>query len=153
MQGYLRIGETIAPLALSKGPRLADGRLASLEADWLDIGGQRWPIAYARDGDRLWVHLGGQIHELVWVDPIVFHEAAAAGGGNNVVAAPMPGVVVRLIATEGQDVTEGEPLLVIESMKLETTLRAPADGILALHVAAGQGFDRGAPLATITPKD
>ena len=153
MQGYLRIGDMVAPLSLSKGPRLADGRLVSLGADGLDVGGDRWPVAYARGGDRLWVHLGGQIHELVWVDPVAFHEAAGAAGANNIVAAPMPGLVVRLVASEGQEVCEGDPLLVIESMKLETTLRAPADGALALHVAAGQGFDRGAPLATITPKD
>src|SRR3546814_17860456 len=75
MQGYWRIGVMVAPLALSKGPRLADGRLVWLGADWLDVGGRRWPVAYARDGDRLWVHLGGHIHELVWIDPVAFHEA------------------------------------------------------------------------------
>lgn len=153
MQGYLLVGETVVPLELSKGPRLADGRLAAVEADWLDVGGTRWQVAFARDADRLWVHLDGRVYELVWRDPVAFHEAAAAGGTDNVVAAPMPGVVVRLVALEGQDVRAGEALLVIESMKLETTLHAPVDGILALHVAAGQGFDRGAPLATITPKD
>src|SRR3546814_2079182 len=105
MQGYLRIGDMVAPLSLSKGPRLADGRLVWLGADWLDVGGRRWPVAYARDGDRLWVHLGGHIHEQVWIDPVAFHEAAGDAGANNIVAAPMPGVVVRRIAPEGREGT------------------------------------------------
>lgn len=153
MQGYVIIGDIVVPLELGKGPRLADGRLLGLDSGILRVGEKSWPVTAVRDGDRVWVHLKGRIHELLWRDPVAYHEAAAAGGNDNLVAAPMPGIVVRLIAADGADVAASDPLLVIESMKLETTLRAPADGTLSLHVAAGQGFDRGAPLATITPKD
>src|SRR3546814_11732787 len=91
MQGYLRIGDMVAPLSLSKGPRLADGRLVWLGADWLDVGGRRWPVAYAGDGDRLWVHPGGHIHELVWFDPAAFPEAAGDAGAHHHLAAHTPG--------------------------------------------------------------
>lgn len=153
MQGYLTIGEMTLPLEFASGPSFPDGRRAILDGDRLTVGETGWWVLHAAEGDRLWVHLGGRIHELRWRDPVAYHEAAAAEGGDNIITAPMPGVVVRLIAADGAEVGEGDALLVIESMKLETTLRAPAGGLVALHVAAGQGFDRGTPLATITPKD
>jgi len=153
MQGYLVTGDTVIPLALEKGPRLPDGRLVRLEEGVLHLGSLRHAVLHAIDGDTLWVHLDGRIHALAWHDPVDFHEAAASSSGDNIVAAPMPGLVVRLIAADGTAVEKDDALLVIESMKLETTLRAPAAGTLDLHVATGQGFERGAPLATIAPKD
>ena len=53
----------------------------------------------------------------------------------------MPGVVVSVNAKPGDHVKEGQPLLVIESMKLETSLTAPRDGVVAeMPFAAGDSF-------------
>ncbi|NOQ45299.1 MAG: acetyl-CoA carboxylase biotin carboxylase subunit [Desulfobulbaceae bacterium] len=49
--------------------------------------------------------------------------------------APMPGLLVKISIEEGQDVKAGEELAVIEAMKMENTLRAPADGVVARIVA------------------
>ncbi len=64
----------------------------------------------------------------------------------------MPGTVVKLIVAPGQNVAMGDGLIVIESKKLETTIRAWRDGeVEAIHVPAGGTFDRDAPLVSLSP--
>ena len=65
----------------------------------------------------------------------------------------MPGTVIAVHVTEGQAVARGDTLVVIESMKLETAIKALRDGTIAtVHVATGQAFDRGMPLVTLAPE-
>ena len=60
--------------------------------------------------------------------------------------------VPKGLSEAGQAVKEGDILLVIESMKLETAIRASRDGIIEIvHVALAQSFERDAPLITLTP--
>ena len=64
--------------------------------------------------------------------------------------APMPGAVTRVAAAVGDTVTAGQPLIWLEAMKMEHTIVAPADGVLAeLNVTAGRQVDVGAVLARI----
>jgi propionyl-CoA carboxylase alpha chain len=64
--------------------------------------------------------------------------------------APMPGNVIRLGAAVGDSVTAGQPLIWLEAMKMEHTITAPADGILAeLNVDTGQQVEVGAVLARV----
>ncbi|MBI4497083.1 MAG: biotin/lipoyl-binding protein [Chloroflexi bacterium] len=75
--------------------------------------------------------------------------AAAAGvtpfgtAAEQQIVAPMPGVIVDVLATVGDHVTPGTPLVVIESMKMNNQLRAPAAGtVKAVHVHQGQRVER-----------
>lgn len=123
---------------------LANGRLA--------IDGVETCIHVAHEGDRLFIHIDGDAHELLYHDPVAHHAAGAGSGSQDVLRAPMPGVVVVLAVEEGQEVKEGETLLVIESMKLETAVRAPRDGIVeTTHLAVGKSFERDAPLISLAP--
>jgi propionyl-CoA carboxylase alpha chain len=64
--------------------------------------------------------------------------------------APMPGAVVRVAAAAGAAVTAGQPLVVLEAMKMEHTVAAPCDGVLtALHVKAGDQVESGQALAVV----
>lgn len=64
--------------------------------------------------------------------------------------APMPGSVIRLGAAVGDAVTAGQPLIWLEAMKMEHTIAAPVDGVLAeLNVKAGQQVEVGAVLARV----
>ncbi len=73
-----------------------------------------------------------------------------AGAGS--LTAPMPGVVARVDAAEGASVIAGQPLLVLEAMKMEHPLLAPVAGtVTSLLVAAGQQVTTGAVLAVIEP--
>jgi acetyl/propionyl-CoA carboxylase alpha subunit len=64
--------------------------------------------------------------------------------------APMPGLVLRVLAEVGAVVTAGQPLLVLEAMKMEQTVTAPADGVVAeLRAKAGEQVSTGQILAVV----
>jgi 3-methylcrotonyl-CoA carboxylase alpha subunit len=87
---------------------------------------------------------------LQWIDPFA-GEAGEAAAASRIVA-PMPGTVTRILAEAGTDVQRGAPLIVLEAMKMEHTLRAPADGRLqALRCAVGDVVQEGAELAEFEP--
>ncbi|MFC4113846.1 biotin carboxylase N-terminal domain-containing protein [Nonomuraea zeae] len=68
--------------------------------------------------------------------------------------APMPGSVLRVEVETGDRVTKGQPVLVLEAMKMEHRIAAPADGVVSgVHVEKGQQVDAGAVLAIIQEGD
>jgi len=76
--------------------------------------------------------------------------AAIAEKGGAQVRAPMPGVVVAIRAAEGDDVDVGQPLIVMEAMKMQMDVRSPARGtVRRVHVAAGGEIAGGQVLVTI----
>jgi 3-methylcrotonyl-CoA carboxylase alpha subunit len=117
----------------------------------LTVGGASHDVAFAVDGDVIHVHMRGRTHTLRYIDPLRALAATGGSDGHNVVRAPMPGTVVALKAIQGDAVTAGSVLMVIESMKLETQIRASQDGIVErLHVKDGDSFDRDAILVTLS---
>lgn len=70
--------------------------------------------------------------------------------GELVVKAPIPGLIVKVLVTSGQEVAEGEPLLILEAMKMENELRAPRRGIVhEVRVGARMQVAQGQPLITL----
>jgi 3-methylcrotonyl-CoA carboxylase alpha subunit len=64
----------------------------------------------------------------------------------------MPGSLVAVQIKPGDTVSKGQTLLVMESMKMETTIAAPRDGVVqTVHFDKGQTFDRDALLITLQP--
>ena len=79
--------------------------------------------------------------------PAVSAPAAPTSGTVN---SPMPGTVLRVFANVGDAVKKGDAVLVLEAMKMENEITAPADGKLsALYVAAGDAVPGGAPLFAV----
>jgi acetyl/propionyl-CoA carboxylase alpha subunit len=75
---------------------------------------------------------------------------AEATGSESELKAPMPGVVIRVLAAEGDRVESRQPLVVLEAMKMETPLVSPYDGVVRrLHVAEGDRVAAGALLVEI----
>jgi biotin carboxyl carrier protein len=108
-------------------------------------------VAFAVDGDVIHIYMRGRTRSLRYVDPL--HALASVDGddGHNVARAPMPGTVVALKVAPGDAVTAGTVLIVIESMKLETQIRASQEGIVErLHIKDGDSFDRDAILITLS---
>jgi biotin carboxyl carrier protein len=69
------------------------------------------------------------------------------------VIAPMPGVVIAVNVKEGQRVSTGETLILIESMKLQCELRAKSDGVVRrVAVGVGASFERGSVLIEVAAK-
>ncbi len=76
--------------------------------------------------------------------------AAQSGSGANTVSSPMPGSITKIMVSEGQSVTAGQPVLILEAMKMENEITAPKDGVIGkLCVEAGQTVQGGAALFMI----
>ena len=126
-----------------------------------DAGGARLGLAvdgiyrelacWRQDGGPLWVQDGA--------DAFVFERVerfAAAGSqqASGLLRAPMSGRVIALLAGEGQEVAQGELLVVIESMKMEMPLAAPCAGRIAqLHVSQGQQLHAGQAVLEVMGKE
>lgn len=72
---------------------------------------------------------------------------APAASGDSALRAPMPGRIVRVNVSEGDTVSQGDALVVLESMKMENTLSSSLDGIVkAVHVSADDSVQQGQTL-------
>ena len=78
--------------------------------------------------DRLLVTEGGQTWEIT---PYRAAAAAAGGAGDGAILSPMPGRIIAVDVTAGQAVTKGQRLVTLEAMKMEHSLTAPFDGVVA----------------------
>jgi 3-methylcrotonyl-CoA carboxylase alpha subunit len=108
------------------------------------------PASAAWSGRELSLTTPRGTFKLDWTDPFAAEAGIADAAGR--IVAPMPGTVARILAAPGTDVVRGAPLIVIEAMKMEHTLRAPADGHLkALKCAVGDFVQEGAELADFEP--
>ena len=76
--------------------------------------------------------------------------APVVTGAGEAVNAPMPGNILKVNVTQGQKVTAGTVLVVLEAMKMENEIMAPADGtVTQVLVQKGSTVDTGAPLVVI----
>jgi len=98
-----------------------------------------------RDGELFHVFTGGEHFTLTYKDPMAHAGEAEAAGGR--LTAPMPGKVVAVLAAAGKEVKKGEPLVIMEAMKMEHTIAAPSDGLVEeVLYAVGDQVADGAPL-------
>ena len=98
-----------------------------------------------RDGEQFHVFTGGAHYTLQYNDPMAHAGEAEAEGGR--LTAPMPGKVVAVLVGKGQEVKKGEPLVIMEAMKMEHTIAAPHDGLVEdVLYAVGDQVADGAPL-------
>jgi 3-methylcrotonyl-CoA carboxylase alpha subunit len=129
----LRIGDTLvhSPSVHAPGKALQltiDGQLISAEVVIQDR--------------RCHVFMHGEHHVLEWDDPLAHVSDVSVAEGS--IRAPMPGRVVALLVQPGARVLKGEPLLVLEAMKMEHTTCAPSDGVCeAFKVALGEQVAEG----------
>lgn len=110
-------------------------------------------LVIAVDGDDIYIHLDGSTYHLRYQHPLqrLAEQHKAAGG--DTINATMPGRLVALEVAEGDHVTTGQTLVVIESMKMETSFAAPRDAVVqSVHVGTGDSFDKGAALVTLEPE-
>lgn len=125
----------------------------------LHVGGKVMPVSpaalpalIATRGDDIFIHLDGETYHLTYEHPLERLAHQGHGAAEDGLRAPMPGSLVAAHAKPGDAVARGQALLVMESMKMETTLTAGRDGVVAaVHVAPGQTFDRDALLLSLEP--
>jgi biotin carboxyl carrier protein len=95
------------------------------------------------------VALGSREYEVEVRDPRAWSRRVGSGVGEGPqeITAPMPGKVVKVLVTEGQQVSRGQGLVVIEAMKMQNELHAPRAGRVGrIYAAEGSGVEAGAKL-------
>ena len=118
----------------------------------LRIDGAQHEVAVRRQGEgKYQVSTAHGSVAVEVTDPLTHLAAQTRGGkggrGRHRVTAYMPGRVVALLVEEGQAVTAGQGLVVLEAMKMENEIRAEHDGtVTKIHVQSGQAVDMGTPL-------
>jgi 3-methylcrotonyl-CoA carboxylase alpha subunit len=111
----------------------------------VELGDLRLDATVVATGERRHVFLNGRSYQLARVDPL-YHAGEGQGVEGRLVA-PMPGRVVAWLATPGGDVEKNTPLLILEAMKMEHTITAPAAGrLVGFRFAVGEQVTEGAEL-------
>ena len=143
-----------------------DGSTVSLDGEPLDarfeplgvnsglliLDGQTHVITFELDGEHIQITTGGIRQETVVKDETAqlleqfgFDDTDSAA--EREILAPMPGLVLQVLVEPGQEVDEGQGLIVLEAMKMENELRAPLSGsVAAVHVAPGDAVGKNALL-------
>uniref|UniRef100_Q47JY3 3-methylcrotonoyl-CoA carboxylase, alpha subunit n=1 Tax=Dechloromonas aromatica (strain RCB) TaxID=159087 RepID=Q47JY3_DECAR len=128
-------GET----TLARGKKLDGDRFA------VEFDDRRLIASVVAVADKRSIFLQGTTFTLLRDDPLHRVDAGDSHGGG--LTAPMPGKVVAMLAQPGQKVEKGTPLLILEAMKMEHTITAPAAGtVKAFCYAAGEQVTDGAAL-------
>jgi 3-methylcrotonyl-CoA carboxylase alpha subunit len=102
------------------------------------------------EGHELYLRTRNGRFELHWVDPFGGDDEEQVG--EDKIVAPLPGTVVALLAEEGATLEKGAPILTLEVMKMEQTLRAPFAGVLKkIKCKVGDIVQEGVELAEVEP--
>lgn len=118
----------------------------------LSVDGRTEKVWVAVHRDTVYVHARGRAWTLEVTNPA--EAKLRKGSGADAAVAPMPGVVIALSAAPGEEVSAGQVLAVIESMKMQTEIQAPRDGVVdRVLVAVGDGFAQGTALVTLVVED
>jgi biotin carboxyl carrier protein len=114
--------------------------------------GRQFSLTHHRNGNTHEVTIAGSKVIVEIIDPLSLRRRSRedAGGEGGVLKALMPGRIVRVLVNQGDPVRKGTGLLILEAMKMENEIQAPADGTVdELFVTPGDTVEAGAPLVHI----
>jgi 3-methylcrotonyl-CoA carboxylase alpha subunit len=140
------------PATLSIGDRSLTFIFSPAKDDGFDLtlDGMKTHIVAMIEGRDLYLRTRQGRFELHWVDPFGGEDEERVG--EDKIVAPLPGTVVAVLAEEGATIEKGTPILTLEVMKMEQTLRAPFAGVLkAIKCKVGDIVQEGVELAEIEP--
>jgi 3-methylcrotonyl-CoA carboxylase alpha subunit len=116
----------------------------------LTLHGIKSHVVSVVEGHELYLRTRNGRFDLHWVDP--FGGETEEQVGEDKIVAPLPGTVVALLAEVGATLEKGAPILTLEVMKMEQTLRAPFAGVLkAIKCKVGDIVGEGVELAEVEP--
>ncbi len=117
-----------------------------MDIDWIIVDGRPYEIVF--DDQLRWIKAYSGIHkaEVRNLEAPVARPQSRDGR----VKAPIPGLITQVLVQAGDTVSAGQPLLVLEAMKMENEIRAPRAGtVTAVHVSANQSVARDTVMAEI----
>jgi acetyl/propionyl-CoA carboxylase alpha subunit len=142
------------------GDQKVDARISDVEGtpvQMLTIGRAIHRVVVERGADRgsyvLWIDGWRFAVEALDERTRTIRDAAAVSAvaaGPAPLVAPMPGLIVRVLVEEGADVAAGQPLVVMEAMKMENELRSPSAGkVIAIKARPGTAVEKGTRLVEL----
>ena len=132
-------------LDLPGGEMPANGEIDDGGTLWADLDGLRVSAAVVQDGDKVTILSGGRAYRIERVDRMALRDVDIEAGGK--VIAPLPGKIVQVQVEAGATVKKGDELLTLEAMKMEHTITAPRDAVIAtIPFGAGEQVAEGAEL-------
>jgi biotin carboxyl carrier protein len=118
--------------------------------------GQRHRIDFSIEGTRVTLQrpAGNPIFDVCLAEDVLLDDLAEAVASGNAVVAPTPGLVTEVLVSPGEIVKAGQPVIVMEAMKLLQQLCAPVSGVTGtVHYQSGDTVNGGDCLVTIEPAD
>ena len=129
------------------GDEVVSARLPSDDLDWVIVNDR--PYEIYSDGNPHILQSRSSLHTVEVRDRDTSQTRLPSADGR--IKAPIPGMIARVLVAPGQVVEMGQPVLILEAMKMENEIRAPRDGsVAAVHVDTGRIVPRGELLAEIT---
>jgi acetyl/propionyl-CoA carboxylase alpha subunit len=127
------------------------GEHANLGGDGVRrAGGESWEVGCVPRGDGYLVDVCGVSIQADVVDPRRKALRLSSGASGGLLVTQMPGRIIKRLVVVGDTVKKGQPLLVIEAMKMENELKSPVDGRVAeILVAEGQAVEAGTKLVKV----
>ena len=122
----------------------------------LILNGQSYDININENEDMYQVMLKGTIYDVRVEDERTRKLAGLKGGfgspvGEVLIKAPMPGVVVGILVEEGQSITKGDVVVILESMKMQNEFKTPKDGVVSsIRTKIGDKVDQNAIMLTVS---
>ena len=113
--------------------------------------------AYAAEDDKhIYIFIDGKNYtfDKVFEEEKDFGSGSGITGNSESIVPPMPGSIVKIIAEQGEHIKEGDPVIIVEAMKMETTLFAGIDGIVKeINVKEGEQVDSDKVLVLIEKEE
>ena len=114
------------------------------------LDGKSLTIGAFKSGKQLQVFYGGNLYELESISGRELSKSGGLGRGLEIIS-PMPSRVVKILKKKGDDVEQGEAVVIVEAMKMESDLKSPQSGrIKTLKVKEGDAVEANAVLAVLS---
>ena len=134
------------------GEMMVNGELDAGGTLWADLDGLRLSAAVVHDREKVTILTSGQAYRIMRNDPMALQDLDLEVGGK--VSAPLPGKIVQVHVEAGASVKKGDPLLILEAMKMEHTIAAPRDAVIAaIPYGPGEQVEEGVELILFEASD
>ncbi|MFL5505654.1 MAG: biotin/lipoyl-containing protein [Gemmatimonadales bacterium] len=165
MKYHVTVGERTIEVQLDGDRVIVDGRASvahrepvpGTPLEQVMIDGRAFTLSLEPDGLGRWVAgVRGSRYDVTVVDERTHHVQALVGPGTvpvgQALKAPMPGLVVRVLVVDGDQVSAGQGLVVLEAMKMENELKATVAGVVKMvRATAGATVEKGQLLLEVGP--
>jgi biotin carboxyl carrier protein len=102
------------------------------------MNGSRYRVEVKNEQDLLLERLG-------------FRKTISAGSG--AIKAPMPGKILELLVAVNDEIKPGDPVVILEAMKMENELKSPESGVVSkIHIQEGDSVEKNQPILEIEPR-